>query len=183
MGIHPIFERSFRKLYGKPCWNVKQGYGSFLTLEFGAPHLIIREPRKPSRGMSKRVRENLARRLVYVRGDWHLWLYCCDWTIYDRSKRRADSESSKRTIERAANVLNGQALQQASFHYRGCRSVFEFDLGGRLVVKSWPPAYEAWLLYEPTAKVLTLKADKTFSHHPGDTLTEPEVWRPAWSSG
>ena len=183
MRIHPALERSFRKLYGMPCWNVKQGYGSFLTLEFGEPHLVVREPRTPTRKTSKRVRESLARRLVYLRGDWHLWIYCCDWAIYDRRQQIVTSEGPKRKIKQAADFLNGQALQDASFHYRGCRSVLTFDLGGRLVVGSRPPDYEAWLLYEPTGKVLTLKADKTFSHHPSDTSPDSVAWRPAWSSG
>jgi hypothetical protein len=38
-----------RSILGKPCWNVKRGHGSFLTLEFGQPHLVVWEPlRVPS---------------------------------------------------------------------------------------------------------------------------------------
>lgn len=151
---------------------MKQGFGSFLTLEFGEPHLCVREPRKPGPGSTPKHRKHYARRLVTLRGDWHLWIYGCDWAIYDRRKQIADSEASDRRIAQAAAILDGQALEKASIHYRG----------GRLVVKSWPPEYEAWLLYEPDERVLTLRADKTFSHVEGSTPPDSERWRPAWSS-
>ena len=45
MPVNPVFERVFRKLYGKPCWGVTNWYGSGIHFEFGKPHLEIREPR------------------------------------------------------------------------------------------------------------------------------------------
>ena len=42
-----IFQKVFREIYGKPCWNVKPGYGSFFSREFGKPHLEVRH--QPSR--------------------------------------------------------------------------------------------------------------------------------------
>ena len=176
----PTFEQSFRRLYGKPCWNAKRGYGSFLTLEFGAPHLEVREPRKASSGASARVRKHLARRLVTLRGDWHLWIYCADWTVYDKRRRVAGSEASKAKIDEAADLLDGQALTRASFHYRGCRSVFSFDLGGRLVVTPYGNEDEAWMLYEPSGTVLTLQGDKTFSHDSSNADPDSVVWKAAW---
>lgn len=180
MHSDPTFERSFRRLYGKPCWNARRGHGSFLTLEFGTPRLEIREPRKASPGSSRIVRKNFARRLVTLRGDWHLWIYCADWTVYDTRKRVADSDASKTKIDEAAGLLDGQALTEATFQYRGCRSVFSFDLGGRLVVTPYEPSDEAWMLFEPDRKVLALKGDKTFNHRSKDTPRDCEVWRCAW---
>jgi hypothetical protein len=29
---------------GKPCWLVQHGYGSFVTMEFGEPHVKIGGP-------------------------------------------------------------------------------------------------------------------------------------------
>jgi hypothetical protein len=37
------FEKVFKGILGKPCWDVKPGHGSFLTMEFGKPHLEVRE--------------------------------------------------------------------------------------------------------------------------------------------
>lgn len=61
-----IIDQVFQPVYEQPCWNVQPGIGSFLTLEFGQPHLIIHEPREPQ---SSQARETTARRLVYPRGD------------------------------------------------------------------------------------------------------------------
>ena len=96
-------ERSFAPLIGMPCWGVSRGYGSFLTLEFGAPKLIVREPREPTRKVSPRVQREFARRLVSVHGRWHLWIYCCEWYLRDSGKLVGDWTTPRR-IDRAARV-------------------------------------------------------------------------------
>lgn len=52
---------AFRPLYGLPCWNVRPGQGSFLTLEFGTPHLEIIEPREARHTTSPRIRRGRSR--------------------------------------------------------------------------------------------------------------------------
>jgi hypothetical protein len=177
MKVTPVFERAFAKLYGKPCWGVKQGHGSFLTMEFGKPHLEIREPIVASAKAPKTVRAGLARRGAYVDGDWHLWIYCCAWELLFNDKQLVHSESTDSRIVRAANFLNGQKLVRFSMVPRGTRCVFEFDLGG--VLKTWPYSRtdEQWLLYEPTGKVLVLRADKRYSHHPANRPEDQSNWR------
>jgi hypothetical protein len=91
--------QTFAPLIGLPAWFVRKGYGSSLTMEFGNPHLEIRQPKAASPQVSDQVRRALARRLVLPRGDWHLWIYCCHWRVLaeDReiacSKRRACSST------------------------------------------------------------------------------------------
>ena len=87
-------ERVVRRLYGKPCWGVSPGFGSFLTLEFGEPHLEVREPVAMKKGTSAGVRKNLIRRAVYIHGDWHLWIYCCDWQVFSGTKHIGDLHTS-----------------------------------------------------------------------------------------
>jgi hypothetical protein len=53
MPTAPIFHKVFCEIYGKPCWNVKPGYGSFFTLEFGKPHLDVHEPTVASKNASR----------------------------------------------------------------------------------------------------------------------------------
>ena len=130
--------------------------------------------------LHKRVRDALARRQVTLRGEWHLWIYCCEWCVFSCRKIVGDSSSSC-AIRKAIDHLDSQALVQASFSYRGCRSVFEFDLGARLITKPCDTDSEQWMLYEPTGKVLTLRGTDMFTHQPGDTPPDVAVWRSAWS--
>ena len=172
-----VFARSFNPIYGRPCWGVQPGYGTFLTLEFGEPHLTVREPRDASPDVSPRVRKLFARRNVTVRGEWHLWIYCCNWTVLEDGKVIGDSTSNRR-IKRAAEALNGQQLESFTFKQRGCKSTFDFDLGAVLETRPYDRASEQWLLYQPSGKVLTLRADKKYSHHAKDAPPSTERWHP-----
>jgi len=60
----------FRPLIGEMAWDVRCGHGSFLTMEFGQPHIAVRDPVVASPGRSDRVQRNLGRRRVFVVGDW-----------------------------------------------------------------------------------------------------------------
>src|SRR5580704_3237092 len=131
MRIAPIFNKVFREIYGKPCWNVKPGYGSFLSLEFGKPHLDIREPTVAGKDASRRVRTLLARRSVFVHGEWHLRIDCCSWEVLSNG-RHVGNGSTKVNVRRAADLLSGQKLIQFSFFPREVQCVFEFDLGATL---------------------------------------------------
>lgn len=165
---------SLSQLYGRPCWLVRRGYGSFLTLEFGRPHLRVLQPYQ-SAAKSKRAGDAAARRLITVCGDWHLWIYCCDWAVFKGARRIGDS-GSRRSIDRAADFLNGQKLVKAWVIPRGMRSVFEFDLGGRLETRPFDRTREQWLLYEPNGNVLAIRADRKYSYGPGNRHPAKEKW-------
>ncbi len=91
-------EKSYSAIYGKPCWGLRQGHGSFLLLEFGQPSLVIREPRRIE-SRNKKVVSRSEQRIVTVRGEWHLWIYCCHWQILPKdAKMKAHSESTNRQI-------------------------------------------------------------------------------------
>jgi hypothetical protein len=177
MNVSPVFERAFAKLYGKPCWGVTQGYGSSLTLEFGEPHLEIREPIVAGPRATKRVRAILAKRGAVLHGDWHLWIYCCDWEVTHKGKRIGSSASSDAQIQCAAHALNGEKLVRFTLLPRGMQSIFEFDLGGVLKTSPYSKKDEQWLLYEPTGKVLSLRADKRYSHVPRNRPESKTKWR------
>lgn len=172
-----VFERIFRKIYGKPCWGIKQGYGSFLTFEFGEPHIVIREPIMASKTASQKVRRGLARRLVFPHGDWHLWIYRCDWHVLARGKRIGGSSTDAK-IRRAADFLNGQKLTRFSISPRTLRCVFRFDLGGSLMTRPFDKKREQWLLYEPSGNVLTLRADGRYRHARSDVPDRENDWKP-----
>jgi hypothetical protein len=169
----------FKPLIGKPCWQVKQGYGSFLTFEFSEPRLHIQEPREASKQASEKLRKRWARRRIYVHGDWHLWVYICDWRILLHGKELANSSSTRKVIEKALLEIDGQALSSVTIA-KSYVCLFEFDLGGRLEIIPNYDDYEKdsdlWLLYEPSGYVYTLRADGKFNHAPGDG-SEEKAWK------
>jgi hypothetical protein len=160
--MHALVEQvqaSFAPLLGKPCWRVRRGHGSFLTFEFGEPHLEIREPRKLDPSRSARMHQLFARRRVSIHGEWHLWIYCCEWIVTSGDERIGESSTHER-MDRAAVELDGQAL--TSVRGDGGRWYFDFDLGGRLETRPYEdgsPTDERWSLYEASDYVLAVLAD------------------------
>jgi hypothetical protein len=131
MDARKRLEENFRGLSGLPCWNVRQGYGSFVTLEFGQPRLEIREPIPDS------SRASLRRRLVTVRGEHHLWVEQCDWSVVEREKQLAHSESETSVITQALAHLDGAILRTVHvFPDRG-ESVFDFEFDASLRLKRY----------------------------------------------
>jgi hypothetical protein len=176
--LNPI-EAAFLPVYGLPCWNVRPGYGSFLTLEFGEPHLEVHEPRPSRAGASQRVNHFLARRHVFVHGEWHLWIYCCRWAVYRDGKRIGHSNldgTSKRPIRRAAEELDGQKLVSVTVDPSRGASTFIFDLGARLDTEPYEAESVQWLLYQPDGRVLTYRADGCYRRHPGNLPSAEELW-------
>lgn len=164
------FAQAWTAVYGHPVWSVKKGHGSFLTLEFGSPTLqIIREPRAVSPGISAQVQMQRRRRLVTVTGQWHLWIYCCHWSITWDGSEIAHSESPGNMIESAAEQLDGQLLVSVRRGDKLGAWVFAFDLGGEL--HTWPygddATEEQWFLYERDSgrdRVLAARADGQCSY-------------------
>src|SRR5579859_3417919 len=143
-----VIADAFGPIFGKPCWNVHQGHGSFLTFEFGEPHLTIRPVRENLYVFSPTVKRKWMHRFVNVGGDWHLCIYCCNWSILLDEKQAAHSESKRDRIARAVRMLNGQALTQVAVDPTDARTLFEFDFGGSL--RTWPYDQESddqWMLF------------------------------------
>ena len=164
---------AFEPILGCPAWQVKKGYGSFLTLEFGEPSLVIDEPREPRRPRN---------RIVTIRGDWHLWIYCCNWEIAQDGKRLAHSESDDEIIAKATAQLDGQCLERLWMEPGTVVTHFEFDLGA--VLKTFPydddddEPNEQWMLYEPSGDVLSVRSDNRFCHGSAETPPNEEQWLP-----
>jgi hypothetical protein len=177
MPVDPIFETVFKEIYGKPCWRVTPGHGSFLTFEFGDPHLDIREPVARKEDTPEPVYQDLSSRRVFIHGDWHLWIYCCEWRVFRESKLVGDSSSDAR-IQQAADFLDGQKLVRFSMRLPTVQCVFDFDLGGRLETRPCDRDSEQRLFFDQMAhKVLVLRADGFYSYHRSDEA-RTEEWKP-----
>src|SRR5436190_21978946 len=93
------------RLLGLPSWLAERGHGSFLTFEFGRPELRVGEVREVTHPFSEGVAITSRLRSAYVYGDWHLWIYCCNWSISVDGQELAHSESPDITMRRAIYVL------------------------------------------------------------------------------
>lgn len=178
MTIDELIQNTFGPIYGKPCWQASAGHVGFLRFDFGMPLLKIGDVRQRTYFLSSRERGKTARRDFYVQGEWHLWVYCCDWAISLNGKRIARSESADKRIDRTVGLLDGQILTNVSIDPRNGRSVFEFYLGG--ILSTWPydNNSEQWMLFEPSRYVLTVRADGWYHHDLGNTLPDQEHWQP-----
>ena len=162
-----------------PAWFIQRGHGSFLTLEFGAPHLEIREPKVVRPDMDERVAALLRRRQVSLGGEWHLWIYCCHWRVLSGSEEIAWSEASDKEIDAAAKELDGQVLTAAEADPAQGTSVFEFDQGATL--QTWPYGCGddiQWMLYMPSGDAFSYREDGSYSLGPGSQPPDEEVWQP-----
>jgi hypothetical protein len=177
-----VINHLFHPLHDKPCWLVQPGYGSFLTFEFGAPRLTIREPYDGAATTVLHVRRGPPRRVVRVHGEWHLWIYCCDWHVTRSSKLIGDS-STARHRKRAAQELDGQILNHVAVSPTNGASTFTFDLGSQLTTAPYDQDSEQWLLYEPSGYVFTVRADGMYNHMPGTTPAGQEHWQQLGSNG
>ncbi len=164
---------AYGPILGCPAWQVKKGHGSFLTLEFGEPRLEIREPRED---------RHFRNRNVTICGDWHLWIYCCNWAIAQNGKHLAHSESDDEAIAKATAQLDGQCLKRLWMEPGTVVTHFEFDLGA--VLKTFPydddddEPNEQWMLFEPSGDVLSVRSDNQFCHGSGETPPNGEQWLP-----
>ena len=144
-----IIERSFRPLIGLPCWNARRSHGSIMMMEFGEPHLRIREPKG-----------KLRNRLVIPRGQWGLFIYLCNWIIDNGDNRIAHSESANEEMDNAIAFLDGQSLVSVNKGPRHAALEFCFDLAGR--IRTFPYEQdsdeEQWTLYEPNGWALNCTA-------------------------
>ena len=172
-------QRAFAPLIGLPAWSVDKGQASFLTMEFGQPRLLIREPIL-SRSESERVHTRMAQRMVKPVGEWHLWIYCCCWRALSNGAEIACSEDPGEKIAAAARELDGQKLTAIEADPKAGTSRFNFDLGGSLL--TWPyddeDNDEQWLLYLPSGDVLTYRADGYYSLGSGKLKEDEIVWQP-----
>ena len=175
--------RAFASVTGLPAWKVRKGHGSFLTMEFGKPHLVVREPIVAAPEASDEMRTALRRRRVYPRGEWHLWIYCCHWRALSNGTELAWSESSGEQIEAAANEIDGQVLTTVEADPATESSAFGFDLGGSL--QTWPSSDgrmdEQWMLYMKSGDVFTYRGDGCYSLGPGSRPINDEMWQPLGS--
>jgi hypothetical protein len=159
-----VIGRSVQPLYGQPCWGLHYERSLNLSMNFGTPSLRVREPFNTD-SKSEAVRRTAARRLVTVRGEWWLWIYCCYWRLTSDGPELATGSSSFRRIERATAQLEGQELVSVEVEPETGATRFIFDLGCVLHCRRFERDTDAelWMLYKPSGYVLSVHGNGTFS--------------------
>ncbi|MBL4846587.1 MAG: hypothetical protein JKY65_13760 [Planctomycetes bacterium] len=144
-----------------PVWGAKQGHGSFLTMEFG-------DKIEPTRTLDDRLVE---------RGEWHLWIYMCGWTIEGPAEPGANSESSREAIGATLERLEGTSLTDVEVEHCDAGTSFLFDEVCLHTHTIYPGDHELWMLYRPDGFVLSAYGSGHYSLGPGDS-TEGHVLIP-----
>lgn len=163
----PDIAQLVEPVLGRPSWLVKRGYGTFITMEFGDPVLDVSEPR-PTTFEVPGVPVGTMRRRTNLHGDWHLWIYCCAWTLTLGAAKLADSGTSADGITKALRVLDGQALTDVAVDVGDGSTLFSFDLGCDLRTRPAPAGtytrepIELWKLSYPKGWVC-VRTDGTFA--------------------
>lgn len=125
---------------GLPCWQVRWDRQVGLDMNFGVPHLEIREPRTGA-AKSARVRALFARRGVYLRGTHWLVMSPATWRLELADGLVVRDTSSAKRLDVAVARLDGEKLDGITVHARTGTTIFYFDLGARIVVRS-PAGYD-----------------------------------------
>jgi hypothetical protein len=150
----------FSPLIGQLVWCVRRGHGSFLTMEFGLPHLSVREPISASSTSSERVRKNLNRRRVFVVGDWHFWIKYGEWTISTANYSLESKSNSDASGEHCLEELDGQILISAASGEVSNSLVLKFDLGATLEIRPSPEvAGDQWTLHNWNGDIAAFQSD------------------------
>ena len=98
--MNDIVGNAFGPAYGHPCWNVKPGVGGFLTMEFGNPTLPVHALLPTAQA------EGVPRRGAVVHGEWHLWVYCCEWVVRTDGKEIGHSNLNGRGFALTPRLSN-----------------------------------------------------------------------------
>jgi len=150
------FRRIQTALINQAPWKVSQGYGSFINLHFGDV-------------VTKRAKSGRKRTV----GEWHIWIYCCGWRIFDKSSELvAHSESSREEIAHLLSQMQGTPLTALDYEQSSGMLTISFACG--LTIRTFPQDEnyrdaEYVLLYTPDRHVLSFGPNKELAYRSSDT--------------
>ena len=156
----------FAPLIGQVAWQVRADEHGCVMMEFGAPHLEIREPKQARAGSSAKVQRLLARRTVAVLGDWHLWIESGYWTLKTRNGATSSGRRTKDLWQAWMDDVAGQKITHADSDASGALTL-RFDMGAVLEVRpDNAHARGCWSLHPWQGAVVSCDADGHISSAP-----------------
>ncbi|MCB1593066.1 MAG: hypothetical protein KDI90_11515 [Alphaproteobacteria bacterium] len=137
--IEQQLRNDLQKLSGLCCWDLQNLEHSWISFNFGAPRLEIREPKDAeflANVKSERSKQRFSLRQVRVRGDFWIWIDCCYWEILFRGENIANSRSDRPVIRKALNVVDGQIIKRIEIFPDLVQTKMFFDLGGEIHMRN-----------------------------------------------
>lgn len=126
--------RVIESVLGLPCWQVRWDRQVGLDLSFGPPRLVIREP-SATLSRSTRVREQLARRGVHLKGSHWLVAYPTVWRLSLADGLTVRDTSSATRLRPATARLRGEKPMAFAIDAATGRTRILFDLGAVLDIQ------------------------------------------------
>ncbi len=148
--------RSLQPVIGKRPWRARQGWGSFLTFEFG-----------------RRIRHG-----EFWHGAWHLWIYMCTWRLDGPHGALIHSESPRALIGTVLSRFTGRPLTAIEIGSRASWTRFEFDEKYQLRCMPFSREEETrhdggadyWMLFMPHNRVLSVRPGNRISIQRSDRV-------------
>lgn len=133
-------------LQGKTPWGVQLGHGSFLTMEFGKAR---------EKGPSEKVEH----------GEWHLWLFMCNWRIESQGQVIAGSDDAREKIQEALRTAILDRITDIHVASPSLDLAIQFDSGARVSTFSSSSSQEnQWCLSTPDGNSLCVDGGGTFTY-------------------
>jgi hypothetical protein len=173
-----IVESKFQELYGIVCWKVKWDGNLNLSMNFGQPSLIIREPRE-GKSSRKKISDIFKYRHVTLSGEWFFWILSGYWKVSIKDFDEVTSATPYKRKNMALARLDGQKLVRVSVNQETSATQLDFDLDATLSIRrmSVKSDQEIWSLYQPNGYVLSVRADGKYYNDPRDTEFGKNEWK------
>jgi hypothetical protein len=152
----------FLELIGQLAWSIKQTHGSCFLMEFGGPHLRVRE-RQPQQVTG--IPTAHERRRVTLFGDCSLLVLDCNWT-FSVDCHFVNQDTSLDKMRNAFSAFEGQYLSSATFDGDTNSYTLQFDLSGSLKLSSKDgsnPFDDQWQLHFIDERVISLQNNGGFT--------------------
>ena len=104
----------------------------------------------------------LARRRVFIKGDWHFWVEDSDWQLSVRGDTVTSEDMDRARVDECLKELDGQRLLSVKRGDTPHAVLLEFDLGASLRIRLAGHANDEdaqWSLYLMDGDILSYGTD------------------------
>jgi hypothetical protein len=143
-----LIHEKIKPLVGQKPWEVKLGWGSFITFEFG---------------------EKLPDEGGHIHGEWHLWVRHCAWRIETEDMVLAASQDNRDNLAVAVKVMKNASVLSIEVLAPALETIIQFE--DSLYLRLFPmhtEKFDSWQLFTPDRNVLTICPGSQWSYQSAD---------------